>query len=122
MAETSLHEKMDETKRGLGERRRRTDAQQLVNTTTTHTTHNSSKNVSQWMDSVVAKARHDASMSPPLQQHSRIIIIVATITPRRQRVWGRRRRTREGDEAVYGTAAERHGGEREHASSCPTKL
>ena len=72
MAETSLHEKMDETKerimeRGGGGRSRAAAA----NTTTTHTTHNSSKNVSQWMDSVVAKARHDASMSPPLQQHSR---------------------------------------------------
>ena len=69
MAETSLHEKMDETKerimeRGGGGRSRAAAA----NTTTTH---NSSKNVSQWMDSVVAKARHDASMSPPLQQHSR---------------------------------------------------
>lgn len=72
MAETSLHEKMDETKerimeRGGGGRSRAAGA----NTNTTTTTHHSSKNVSQWMDSVVAKARHDASMSPPLQQHSR---------------------------------------------------
>ncbi len=72
MAETSLHEKMDETKerimeRGGGGRSRAAAA----NTNTHTTTHHSSKNVSQWMDSVVAKARHDASMSPPLQQHSR---------------------------------------------------
>ena len=73
MAETSLHEKMDETKerimeRGGGGGRSRAAA---ANTNTHTTTHHSSKNVSQWMDSVVAKARHDASMSPPLQQHSR---------------------------------------------------
>ncbi|CAL6278282.1 unnamed protein product [Bathycoccus prasinos] len=72
MAETSLHEKMDETKerimeRGGGGRSRAAAA----NTNTHTTTHHSSKNVSQWMDSVVAKARHDASMSPPLQKHSR---------------------------------------------------
>ena len=72
LAETSLHEKMDETKerimeRGGGGRSRAAAA----NTNTHTTTHHSSKNVSQWMDSVVAKARHDASMSPPLQQHSR---------------------------------------------------
>ena len=73
MAETSLHEKMDETKERIMERGGggRSRAAAAANTTTTHTTHNSSKNVSQWMDSVVAKARHDASMSPPLQQHSR---------------------------------------------------
>ena len=73
MAETSLHEKMDETKERIMERGGggRSRAAAANTTTTTHTTHNSSKNVSQWMDSVVAKARHDASMSPPLQQHSR---------------------------------------------------
>ncbi|CAL6278268.1 unnamed protein product [Bathycoccus prasinos] len=71
MAETSLHEKMDETKERIMERGGGGLSRAAAANTNTHTTHNSSKNVSQWMDSVVAKARHDASMSPPLQQHSR---------------------------------------------------
>jgi len=111
MAETSLHEKMDETKerimeRGGGGRSRAAAA----NTTTTHTTHNSSKNVSQWMDSVVAKARHDASMSPPLQQHSRNNNTSsnnnssATESLREAAKNAREAVTR----AVYGTATARH--------------
>lgn len=71
MAETSLHEKMDETKERIMERGGGGRSRAAAANTNTTTTHNSSKNVSQWMDSVVAKARHDASMSPPLQQHSR---------------------------------------------------
>ena len=71
MAETSLHEKMDETKERIMERGGGGLSRAAAANTNTHTTHNSSKNVSQWMDSVVAKARHDASMSPPLQKHSR---------------------------------------------------
>jgi DnaJ family protein C protein 7 len=72
MAETSLHEKMDETKERIMERAGGGRSRAAAANTNTHTTtHHSSKNVSQWMDSVVAKARHDASMSPPLQQHSR---------------------------------------------------
>jgi len=90
MAETSLHEKMDETKERIMERVGSSHHQHHRSSvkigeasssssyhrhpTAANTNNNSSsssKNVSQWMDSVVAKARHDASMSPPLQQHSR---------------------------------------------------
>ena len=112
MAETSLHEKMDETKERIMERGGggRSRAAAANTTTTTHTTHNSSKNVSQWMDSVVAKARHDASMSPPLQQHSRNNNTSsnnnssATESLREAAKNAREAVTR----AVYGTATARH--------------
>ena len=68
MAERSAHEKMDETKDRIMERgRSRTSASGTTTSSSSypHANTTTNSNVSQWMDSVVAKARHDASVSPP---------------------------------------------------------
>ena len=112
MAERSAHEKMDETKDRIMERGRSrastsgtttsSSSYRLANTTT-------NSNVSQWMDSVLAKARHDASVSPPSQpvpsQNP-----TATESLREAAKNAREAVTR----AVYGNATVRHKEEKEN--------
>ena len=73
-----------------------------------HANTTTNSNVSQWMDSVVAKARHDASVSPPSRP-------MPSQNPTATESLRRRRRTREAvTRAVYGNATVRHKEEKEN--------
>ena len=112
MAERSAHEKMDETKDRIMERgRSRTSASGTTTSSSSyrHANTTTNSNVSQWMDSVVAKARHDASVSPPSRpmpsQNP-----TATESLREAAKNAREAVTR----AVYGNATVRHKEEKEN--------
>ena len=112
MAERSAHEKMDETKDRIMERgRSRASASGTTTSSSSyrHANTTTNSNVSQWMDSVVAKARHDASVSPPSQpmpsQNP-----TATESLREAAKNAREAVTR----AVYGNATVRHKEEKEN--------
>ena len=112
MAERSAHEKMDETKDRIMERgRSRTSASGTTSSSSSyrHANTTTNSNVSQWMDSVVAKARHDASVSPPSRpmpsQNP-----TATESLREAAKNAREAVTR----AVYGNATVRHKEEKEN--------
>ena len=112
MAERSAHEKMDETKDRIMERGRSRASTSGTTTSSSsyrHANTTTNSNVSQWMDSVVAKARHDASVSPPSQpmpsQNP-----TATESLREAAKNAREAVTR----AVYGNATVRHKEEKEN--------
>ena len=112
MAERSAHEKMDETKDRIMERGRSRASTSGTTTSSSsyrHANTTTNSNVSQWMDSVVAKARHDASVSPPSQpmpsQNP-----TATESLREAAKNARKAVTR----AVYGNATVRHKEEKEN--------
>ena len=112
MAERSAHEKMDETKDRIMERgrsRASTSGTMRSSSSYRHANTTTNSNVSQWMDSVVAKARHDASVSPPSQpmpsQNP-----TATESLREAAKNAREAVTR----AVYGNATVRHKEEKEN--------
>ena len=112
VAERSAHEKMDETKDRIMERGRSRASTSGTTTSSSsyrHANTTTNSNVSQWMDSVVAKARHDASVSPPSQpmpsQNP-----TATESLREAAKNAREAVTR----AVYGNATVRHKEEKEN--------
>ena len=112
MAERSAHEKMDETKDRIMERGRSRASTSGTTTSSSsyrHANTTTNSNVSQWMDSVVAKARHDASVSPPSRpmpsQNP-----TATESLREAAKNAREAVTR----AVYGNATVRHKEEKEN--------
>ena len=112
MAERSAHEKMDETKDRIMERgRSRTSASGTTTSSSSyrHANTTTNSNVSQWIDSVVAKARHDASVSPqsqPMPSQNP----TATESLREAAKNAREAVTR----AVYGNATVRHKEEKEN--------
>ena len=112
MAERSAHEKMDETKDRIMERgRSRASASGTTSSSSSyrHVNTTTNSNVSQWMDSVVAKARHDASVSPqsqPMPSQNP----TATESLREAAKNAREAVTR----AVYGNATVRHKEEKEN--------
>ena len=112
MAERSAHEKMDETKDRIMERgRSRTSASGTTTSSSSyrHANTTTNSNVSQWMDSVVAKARHDASVSPPSRP------MPSQNPTATERLREAAKNAREAvTRAVYGNATVRHKEEKEN--------
>jgi hypothetical protein len=135
MAETSLHEKMDETKErimervGSGHHQHHRSSVKMGEASSSSSYHrhppaantnnnssSSSKNVSQWMDSVVAKAKRDASMSPPSsRQHGGDTNNTSNNTSATESLREAAKNAREAvSRAVYGTSTVRKNEEKEN--------